>query len=143
MTLHVIVIVIGLIAKPPNANDSYLQEDLKVYHFGRTYDCLLSISSRLPLSLCDNPGSLSMFRISLPFYRLVHLRATSSHTHVIIHSTRRTSRLYFQQLRNMSQTINIPVPGTNRSISLQTGLFINNEFVPSVDGLTIEYGSVH
>ncbi|PAV20791.1 NAD-aldehyde dehydrogenase [Pyrrhoderma noxium] len=38
----------------------------------------------------------------------------------------------------MSQTINIPVPGTNRSISLQTGLFINNEFVPSVDGLTIE-----
>ncbi|KAI5124867.1 hypothetical protein M0805_007299 [Coniferiporia weirii] len=40
----------------------------------------------------------------------------------------------------LSKTISIPVPGSAnlKSISLQTGLFINNEFVPSIDGLEIE-----
>ncbi|EJD00956.1 NAD-aldehyde dehydrogenase [Fomitiporia mediterranea MF3/22] len=35
-------------------------------------------------------------------------------------------------------SVPISVPGSNKSISLQTGLFINNEFVRSVDGSTIE-----
>lgn len=33
----------------------------------------------------------------------------------------------------MASTAHIPVPGTPKSISVSTGLFINNEFVPSVD----------
>ncbi len=33
----------------------------------------------------------------------------------------------------MATVVSIPVPGTNRKIAVSTGLFINNEFVPSVD----------
>ncbi|KAL5508448.1 hypothetical protein ACEPAH_6067 [Sanghuangporus vaninii] len=39
---------------------------------------------------------------------------------------------------SLAASVSIPVPGSNKSISLPTGLFINNEFVPSVDGLTIK-----
>lgn len=53
------------------------------------------------------------------------------------------SRLHRVRCRNMSRTVSISVPGGNKSISLQTGLFINNEFVPSVDGLEIEYDELH
>ncbi|KAJ3723071.1 NAD-aldehyde dehydrogenase [Lentinula raphanica] len=33
----------------------------------------------------------------------------------------------------MAHTVKIPVPALNKEISVSTGLFINNEFVPSVD----------
>ena len=33
----------------------------------------------------------------------------------------------------MSCTVEVPVPGHKKTISVQTGLFINNEFVSSVD----------
>lgn len=37
-------------------------------------------------------------------------------------------------------TVSIPVPKTDRKITVNTGLFINNQFVPSVDSKeTIEY----
>lgn len=60
------------------------------------------------------------------------------------HNIRITPRIVFRPFtltnssKTMSKTIQIPVPGTDRSVSIQTGLFIDNEFVPSVDGLTIE-----
>ncbi len=34
----------------------------------------------------------------------------------------------------MSKIVSIPVPGSNKTISVNTGLFINNEFVPSSNG---------
>jgi len=34
----------------------------------------------------------------------------------------------------MSKIVAIPVPGSNKTISVNTGLFINNEFVPSSNG---------
>ena len=33
----------------------------------------------------------------------------------------------------MAQVVKIKIPATGRTIELPTGLFINNEFVPSVD----------
>ena len=33
----------------------------------------------------------------------------------------------------MSRTVQVPVPALKKTISVQTGLFINNEFVASVD----------
>jgi aldehyde dehydrogenase (NAD+) len=33
----------------------------------------------------------------------------------------------------MAHSVKIPVPTLNKEISVPTGLFINNEFVPSVD----------
>ena len=33
----------------------------------------------------------------------------------------------------MSRTVQVPVPALKKTISVQTGLFINNEFVSSVD----------
>lgn len=35
--------------------------------------------------------------------------------------------------RNMSSTVSIAVPGSNKKITVNTGLFIDNEFVPSAD----------
>lgn len=44
----------------------------------------------------------------------------------------------------MSQSITISVASTGRKITVPTGLFINNEFVPSVDSKeTIEYVHMH
>ncbi|KAJ3785081.1 aldehyde dehydrogenase domain-containing protein [Lentinula aff. detonsa] len=37
----------------------------------------------------------------------------------------------------MSSTVKIPVPTLNKEISVSTGLFINNEFVPSVDSAEV------
>ena len=40
----------------------------------------------------------------------------------------------------MAQPVTITVPATGKTISVPTGLFINNEFVPSVDSTEkIEY----
>lgn len=33
----------------------------------------------------------------------------------------------------MSRTVEVPVPALKKTISVQTGLFINNEFVSSID----------
>lgn len=44
----------------------------------------------------------------------------------------------------MAQTVTLSVPASGRKITVHTGLFINNEFVPSVDSKeTIEYVYVH
>lgn len=41
---------------------------------------------------------------------------------------------YLSQITTvMAQIIKIKIPATGRTIELPTGLFINNEFVPSVD----------
>lgn len=44
----------------------------------------------------------------------------------------------------MAQSVTISVASTGRKITVPTGLFINNEFVPSVDSKeTIEYVRMH
>jgi len=35
----------------------------------------------------------------------------------------------------MANVVELPIPKSNSKIPVQTGLFINNEFVPSVDNL--------
>lgn len=75
-------------------------------------------------------------RISLiSAFRAVHILGR-----VLSNSTHLTSYLLLSHRRTMTlaSPFSVAVPGSNKTISLQTGLFINNEFVPSVDGLTIQ-----
>ena len=50
-----------------------------------------------------------------------------------ISSPPRTRRYLAQSTKSMAQIAKINIPATGRTIELPTGLFINNEFVPSVD----------
>ena len=45
----------------------------------------------------------------------------------------RAHRYLSQRTKAMAQIAKIQIPATGRTIELPTGLFINNEFVPSVD----------
>ena len=46
------------------------------------------------------------------------------------------------RLHTMAQPVTLTIPATGRKIAVPTGLFINNEFVPSVDsGETIQFVS--
>lgn len=82
-------------------------------------------------AIAHSSHAASSYRLSRP-----PIRSLARPSRPAFHST----TISYHRLHTMAQPITLTMPATGTKISVPTGLFINNEFVPSVDSReTIEY----